>query len=278
MMIIKIIVTLCFCTVLAVSADKATDSLFTSCSINYLKSAKKLDESFIDEANFGPELCEKLINVTKEFAEEAYRAKLKGEEQQECLVGEFMRANLFEYSIRRDALKKISQLSDVVRAEMVQSESNEIDRIFRAAAVNCGKTTPYSDRVKDSIISQNEVQEYCKRKYAVDHGLVDIENFPMNPKNIDTENFNCEAFMHFLHEVFVIILSQKLEKQHLKESEIECIMTETVTSRTYFVATAAEVLKTIEASEEDKTRNERNLFNKLDAFKKAIDACEGVGG
>jgi hypothetical protein len=214
-----------------------TDSILniSYCYTDYLKRHGLLETSFKTQANTGEShLCEVILSTT---VETVYSDLLIGFNKNDelknaagCIVENLRQLKWSDLEIKEQVIEISESLTDEEKYTKIKELKHLQEKISSEAILSCLAETEFGelfDEIFDKDDQEDFVGDYCGRTYAVQNNLIDINVYHVNPnpKNIKTQEINCEIInkQHFDE-------AEKELKQHLlkdigeNDSKADCLI------------------------------------------------------
>jgi len=177
-----------------------------SCMIKHLKTLNKLEQSYPDnDSSAGSTDCEIfVIERTDLFETEVISEnKIKTAENVDCLRKEIEKRGLNDEASLVSVYNNSAHLSDIDRNKKISESDKRGSRTLTRAFSLCKENMIFGEAFddirkvameSDASNSEDELDNYCIRKYVVDKGLIDTNLFKvtLNPNNVNIKGLDCE--------------------------------------------------------------------------------------
>lgn len=272
----------------SVDAAKSYNPAIINCYIKLLKDANEISDEVqaIGNGDILPNCAEFVDNKKKELVTETVsniQNKLDISENELCLREDLVKNNIIDVTLKAVVFDILEEISEKKYETEVKDANDKLENLIDDSLMYCLFKEDFSDAFDEFFTEDSEEEEdleadYCGRKLVIDNQLLDtsVYTLPLNPKNINLDNVNCEEKLKEVINKLEVELSDGMKKEdpQLTEQNLECRLNGFRSGNTYSKMIAAFFFSEINMSAEQKEVEKRKfiiMLGKL-AFK-AVD-CE----
>lgn len=255
-----------------------------NCYTDYLKRHGLLESNFQSEPFNGESiLCEVVLSTTVEGVYSALRDEFsKTEELKDaasCIVENLKAAKWSDLDIKEQIYEFSDLLSDEEKHEKIRELKKLQGKISGDAIVACMAEKEFGE-LFDQIFHKDDqedfVGDYCARRFAIVNNLVDVNvyNVSLNPKNLKTEDINCDVInsQHFAEaerELREHLLKDIGENAH----KVDCLISKYHDNHYFNKSLAVALLGELNVSGDQKTRERNNFIAIMIKITKNLSEC-----
>lgn len=269
-----------------VDAAKSYNPAIINCYIKLLKDANEINDEVqaIGDGDILPNCAEFIDNKKKELVAETVsniQNKIDVSENELCLEKDLVKNKIIDVTLKAVVFDILVENSGKKYEAEAKDANDKLENVIDDSLMYCLFKEDFSDAFDELFTEESEEEEdleadYCGRKLVIDNQLLDtsVYTLPLNPKNINLDNVNCEEKLKEVIKKLEVGLSDSMKKEdpQLTEQNLECRLNAFRSGNTYSNMIAAFFFSEINMSAEQKEVEKRKftiMLGKL-AFK-AVD-------
>lgn len=225
------------------------------CFADYLKSQNMLEKSFRYKSNKTYSEGTQCQSDLEEFRSVFYaemETELKTDaelsEDVDCLIEQFKKLNLADYSLKKVIYELSKSMSQRKRKKAIKAIDFVLEKRTETAVKLCTFGKVFGGLFNETYASANETdskeegvnktqEDYCMRKYIVDKGFINTTtyNINLNPDKVDILELNCDEIIEKAIDEAVNELKEEFESELEQPSKraVKCI-TKTIRTENFF--------------------------------------------
>lgn len=230
------------------------------CIIQYLKDVEKLEQDFPMPNGYNKTYCTSFIELTQSYLEKELRDVLSKEDEIDCIMQEFAKIALFDYTLKLEVLEEATHMKGEEQKLQIHATTHEVKQISENVAKTCNSNTTYGGFFDEDLGAVNSSKgvndpQYCFARYVIEHDFIDLKNLKARSENNSTSSIDCEAIVSKERTRIRNSVEGRLKNEKFPNLASSCTMKLFDSEKVFEWGLASKVLEGIEVSSADKARN-----------------------
>lgn len=251
---------------------RVVNSKDADCFIKYLKSNKILQSYYQEQDTNEVEDCNEIVEnfINSTYRETALELR-KDEHLKEftlCMMSDLRLYKFADYKMLKIVYELSASMNEDEKKKKVKAAEAKVEEAQILSVQHCmieKALAAQFDGYFENKTKENEMEIYCKRKYVVDHNLIDpkLFNLDVNSKETDEKRLACEKLIKTAAEALEARIDSDMRKdESVSNDYVECVKRVHREGRFFETTLIVDVLTHLDLTEEQK-EEERKRFVKV---------------
>jgi len=252
-----------------------------ACLVQYLKNKEKLSQDFPSTLLQALPNCDLGVQIAIQVLRKAIVDKIKETlpVELECLTNEFDNRETLDQLVKISIISESKMLSENGKKTQLEICRSQLKLDVEKIAIQCNANVRiFKNIFNEALGIKNETlavlqYEYCITKYVADNSLLPLNNVDLNPKNINTENVDCNDIIDKERAKTVQEIRDKLVATQNGDSIFECVSNAYNKDRIFDWSLAIKVLHIVDLPKETDEYEKERIVKKLVNFAGSTFSC-----